>query len=189
MRKLILVKHARPQVDEDIPSHDWHLSDEGRAACGPLANVLRAHDPDIIITSDEPKAFETGKLLGDALGKPVETAAGLHEHDRGNVPMMPSREFLSMLALFFKERDRLVLGRETAKEAATRIQDAIDGIVSTHAVGNIAVVTHGTVLALFAADHGAGDGFLLYRKMGLPSLMTFSIPDYRVQEIVERLPA
>jgi hypothetical protein len=43
-------------------------------------------------------------------------------------------------------------------------------------------------LALFAADHGAGDAFLLYRKLGLPSLVTFSLPDYRVLEIVERVP-
>jgi len=189
MRKLILVKHARPQVAEGISSRNWHLSDEGRAACGPLADVLRAHDPGIIITSDEPKAFETGQLLGEALGKPVGTAEGLHEHDRSNVPMMPSREFLSMLALFFRERDRLVLGRETATEAATRFQNAIDRIVSTHDSGNIVVVTHGTVLALFAADHEAGDAFTFYRKLGLPSLMTFSIPEYRLEEIVERVPA
>jgi broad specificity phosphatase PhoE len=187
MRKLILVKHARPQVVEEIPSHDWRLSDEGRAACGPLAQVLRPLDPAVIITSDEPKAQETGQLLGEALGKPVETGIDLHEHDRSNVPMMPSRDFLSLLALFFKQRDRLVLGMETADECAERFQNAIDSIVSEHLEGNIAVVTHGTVLALFAADRGAGDAFLLYRKMGLPSLMSFSIPDYRVGETIERI--
>jgi broad specificity phosphatase PhoE len=189
MRKLILIKHARPQVVDHIPSHVWHLSDEGRAACGPLAEILRPHDPGVIITSDEPKAQETGQRLADALGKPIETADGLHEHDRSNVPMMPSREFLSLLALFFKQRDRLVLGRETADDAADRFKTAIETIVSKHTTGNIAVVTHGTVLALFAADHGAGDAFLLYRKMGLPSLMTFSLPDYRIVQTVERMPA
>jgi broad specificity phosphatase PhoE len=188
MRKLILVKHARPQVVEAIPSHDWRLSDEGRAACGPLAEVLRPLDPGVIITSDEPKAQETGQLLGEALGKPVNTGSDLHEHDRSNVPMMPSREFLSLLALFFKQRNRLVLGMETADECAARFQNAVDSIVSEYQEDNIAVVTHGTVLALFAADHGAGDAFLLYRKMGLPSLISFSIPDHHVGETIERIP-
>ena len=87
-----------------------------------------------------------------------------------------------------KERNRLVLGRESASECADRFQKAIDAIVAKHPDGNIAIVTHGTVLALFAASHGAGDAFLLYRKMGLPSLMTFSIPDYGLVETVERLP-
>jgi broad specificity phosphatase PhoE len=188
MRKLILVKHARPQVVEAIPSRDWRLSDEGRAACGPLVEVLRPLDPAVIITSDEPKAQETGQILAEALGKPLKTGNNVHEHDRSNVPMMPSREFLSLLALFFKQRDRLVLGMETADECAERFQNAIDSIVTGHQEGNIAVVTHGTVLALFAADHGAGDAFLLYRKMGLPSLMSFSIPDYCVGETIERIP-
>jgi len=188
MRKLILVKHARPQVDEQVPSHDWHLSEEGRAACRPLADVLRSHDPGVIMTSDEPKAVETAQLLGEELAKPVETVKGLHEHDRSNVPMMPTREFLSTLALFFKHRDRLVLGLETANEAAVRFREAVERIIATHASGNITVVTHGTVLALFAADHGAGDAFSLYRKLGLPSFMIFSLPDYACLEIFERMP-
>jgi broad specificity phosphatase PhoE len=189
MRKLILVKHARPQVEEDVPSHDWHLSEEGRAACGPLAEAVRPHEPDIIVTSDEPKAHETGLLLGGVLGKPVEVVQGLHEHDRSNVPMMHSREFLGMLALFFKQRDRLVLGKETADEAGKRFRTALDKLVAGRPSGNIAVVTHGTVLALFAADHGAGDAFVLYRKLGLPSLVVFSIPDYRLVEVAERIPS
>ena len=80
MRKLILVKHARPQVTDGVASHEWGLSDEGRAACGPLAEAIRPHDPAVIVTSNEPKAQETGRLVADALGKPLETVPGLQEH-------------------------------------------------------------------------------------------------------------
>src|ERR1700742_4198576 len=28
MSKLILIKHVKPMVEEDVPSHEWELSDE-----------------------------------------------------------------------------------------------------------------------------------------------------------------
>ena len=189
MRKLILIKHARPQMIDSVPPHEWRLSEEGRLACAALADVVRQHDPVVIVSSQEPKAQETGRLVAEALGKPMETAAGLAEHDRSNVPMMRSSEFLSALAMFFKQPNRRVLGRETADEAAGRFERAIEAVLARHPEGNVAVVTHGTVLALFASENGAGDPFLLYRQLGLPSVVVFSIPDYRVLEKLERIVA
>jgi broad specificity phosphatase PhoE len=186
-RKLILVKHARPDVQEQVPSREWRLSVEGREACAALADVISRFDPAVIVVSDEPKARETGELVAKKLDKPVEISTGLHEHDRGNVPMMRSREFISTMAMFFKQPARLVLGRESANQAAARFKAAVDGVVAAHPQGNLALVTHGTVLALFAAGHGAGDGFLLWRSLGLPSLMVFSIPDFELLEAVERI--
>ena len=187
MHKLILIKHARPLVEEDVPSHDWRLSPEGRAACKPLADAMRAHAPAVIVTSDEPKAIETGQIVAAALGVPVKTATGLHEHDRSNVPMMQSREFISAMANFFKARTRRVLGLESAAEASERFQSAVESVLSEYPKQNVAIVTHGTVLALFAEDHGAGDGFLLWRRMGLPSMMVFSVPGFEPGAPIERI--
>lgn len=189
MRKLILVKHARPRMADGVPSHEWGLSDEGRAACGPLAEAMRPHEPAVIVTSEEPKARETGRLVADALGKPVEAAPGLQEHDRSNVPMMRPGEFLSALALFFKQQDRLVLGKETAYQAAERFERAVESALDRHPEGNVAIVTHGTVLALFASENGAGDPFQLYRQLGLPSFVVFSLPEYRLLEKREKITA
>lgn len=187
MRKLILIKHARPRIVESVAAEEWELSEEGRAACKPLAEIIRPHDPAVIVSSEEKKAQETARLLAESLATPLETATGLQEHDRSNVPMMRSGEFLSALALFFKESNRLVLGKETAYQAADRFELAIKQLLDRHPDGNIAVITHGTVLALFASENGAGDPFQLYRQLGLPSVMVFSVPDYRVLEKHERI--
>jgi broad specificity phosphatase PhoE len=187
MRKLILVKHAKPLVEGRVASHKWRLSEEGRNACPPLAEALRPLDPAVIVTSDEPKAIETGELVCAALGKTLEQADDLYEHDRSNVPMMPTRDFISTMALFFKDRNRLVLGRETAREAADRFARAVDSVLEAHPEGNVAIITHGTVLALFASEHGGGDAFQLFRKLGLPSFVTFSGPELEVAEVVERV--
>jgi broad specificity phosphatase PhoE len=187
MRKLILIKHAKPHVEDDVPSHEWELSREGRESCKALGQFLEKHQPKVIVTSDEPKAIETGSIVAEALEVNSRMGDGLHEHDRSNVPMMQSREFISTMALFFKDRHRLVLGKETAEAALDRFEQAVRTLLDEEPEGNIAVVTHGTVLALFAEAHGAGDGFGLWRKMGLPSVAVFSVPGFKLLELVDRI--
>ena len=187
MRKLILIKHARPQQVEGVVPEQWGLSPEGRESCAALAEAVRRHEPGAIATSTEPKAAQTAGIVGERLGVAVEPVEPLHEHDRTGVPLMATREFISLMALFFKQPGRLVLGNETADAMARRIQRAIDAVLASHPVGNVAIVSHGTVIAQFAADHGAGDPFALWRAMGLPSLLVFSIPEYDVLERVDRI--
>src|SRR5689334_5800556 len=94
-RKLILIKHASPLVIPGTPPEKWKLSDKGRESCAPLAEALRPHALAAIVASEEPKARETAELVAAQLDVPVETAPGLHEHDRSNVPHMRSGEFIS----------------------------------------------------------------------------------------------
>src|SRR5262245_50549313 len=183
MSKLILIKHASPLKDPTKPARQWKLSDEGRAAAERLAERLRQLKIDIIVSSEEPKAQETAGIIAEALGKRVETASDLHEHDRDNVPVMPTREFISSIAQFFKERTRLVLGRETAQQAMSRFKRAVDSVVESQPDQNVAVVTHGTVLALFAAEYLGEDPFQLWRRLGLPSYIV--LDDRTVVEVVD----
>jgi broad specificity phosphatase PhoE len=186
MRKLILVKHARPEVVPGVPAERWVLSAAGRDACGPLAEALRPFEPAAVVASVEPKAAETGRLVADGLRVPFETVAGLHEHDRSNVPHVRSRDFISMMELFFRRPDELVLGRETADTAAARFAAAVERAVTDHPTGNLALVSHGTVIALFAAGRrGGGKPFDLWRRMGLPSFVMLNVPGYDVEKVVE----
>ena len=187
MRKLILIKHARPQQVEGVPPEQWGLSPEGRESCAVLAEAVGRHVPAVIASSTEPKAAQTAGIVSERLGVAVEPVEHLHEHDRTGVPLMATREFISLMALFFKQPGRLVLGNETADAMARRFQRAIDGLLRSHAEGNVAVVSHGTAIAQFAADHGAGDPFAMWRAMGLPSILAFSIPEYEVIERIDRI--
>jgi hydroxypyruvate isomerase len=80
-----------------------------------------------------------------------------------------------------------VLGRESAVAALDRFESAVNAVVQRHAEGNIAIVSHGTVIALFAAEHSDRYGFELWREMGLPSFAVFDLPDYHLREIVARI--
>jgi broad specificity phosphatase PhoE len=187
MSKLILIKHAPPQQEPGVSSHDWKLSEAGKAKAATLAQRLRPHAPKRIFTSDEPKAIETGEIIAAALGIPCEIVPDLHEHDRSNVPQMPTREFISSMALFFKRRDEFVLGKETAEQAEGRMTRAIDEIVAKHANEDIAIVTHGTVLALYLAPLLKSDAFDLWRRWGLPSYVVIDRETKRAIEMVERI--
>ena len=179
MRKLILIKHARPQVDPEVSSEQWALSDEGREKCAPLAAALNEYDFASIVSSSEPKALETAEVVGRLLAKPVRKGNDLFEHDRSNVPHMESREFISMVALFFNEPDQLVLGNETADEAYERFSAAVDEIIAAE-TGDVAIVTHGTVLALFVERRANKDPFAIWRRMGLPSFIVLEIGNWKI---------
>ena len=189
MRKLILIKHAAPLVDPQKSSEQWKLSEKGRESCAPLADALRALEPKILVSSEEPKAQETAQLAASRLSVPTQTAKNLHEHDRSNVPHMRSGEFISHMELFFRKPEDLVLGKETAAEAQARIESALRDLLEKHPSGNIAVVTHGTVLALFLAARSSRNGFDLWREMGLPSFAVLSLPDYRLEQLQSKVAA
>lgn len=187
MRKLILVKHAPPEVVPGTPPERWTLSEKGRALCAPLAEKLAAHAPAEIVASEEPKAAETARLVAERLGVPWRTAPGLHEHDRSNVPHMPSREFISMVELFFRKPAELVLGRETADAARKRFEAAVREVMAGQPQGNVAVVSHGTVIALMLGALGQRSPFEVWRAMGLPSYVTLDDNTNRLLERVDRV--
>ena len=187
MAKLILIKHAPPQIDPGVPSHEWKLSPAGREKAAALAERLRPHGPSTVFTSDEPKAVETAEIVAKALGVPHEAVLGLHEHDRSNVPQMPTREFISSIALFFKKPTELVLGLETAEQARRRVTVAMDQILADNETRDVAVVTHGTVLALYLAPLLEGDPFDLWRRLGLPSYVVLDAEQMEAVETVERV--
>jgi len=186
MRKLILIKHSAPEVVPGTPSEAWRLSDEGIKRCAPLAEFLEGYLPFSLVCSEETKAVETAAQVAKQLNITHETAPDLEEHDRSNVPYMPSAQFISMMELFFRKPKELVLGAETADTALARLRSAIDEIITQKGEQDVAVISHGTVIALFVAHCTGKPGFQLWRQMGLPSLAVFSLPGFNLIQLVEK---
>jgi broad specificity phosphatase PhoE len=187
MARLILIKHAAPLVTPGVLPHLWALSEAGKASCNALADRLVGYSPGRIFHSEELKAEQTAAIISQSLQIPAMPADGINEHDRSNVPHLRSAEFISMVELFFRKPDQLVLGRETAAQALDRFSKAIDRIISRHPQENLAVVSHGTVIALFVAAHSDRDGFQLWRDMALPSLVVVASATMQIEQIIPRL--
>ena len=186
-RFLILIKHAMPQIDETNSASDWQLSEHGRASCRPLAEALYPYEPDLFVTSDEPKARETGRLCADHLQIPWSPVPNLHEHDRKGVPFMRREIWHAVLKTFFARPDDLIFGNETANQARLRFRRAVETVVETHPHKTIAIATHGTVISLFVAEKTRTKGFELWQRLDLPSYVVLDLPDYRLNAIAERV--
>jgi broad specificity phosphatase PhoE len=77
-RRLLLIRHAMPEVDPSIPAEQWHLDASARAAARLLSPLVPR--PAYFVASSEPKAQET--LAEIAAGQAVLTDAGFAEVGR-----------------------------------------------------------------------------------------------------------
>jgi broad specificity phosphatase PhoE len=135
----------------------------------------------------EPKAQETALLISQYLGVPFEIYEGLHEHDRSQVGFLGKEEFQRAIASFFERPEELILGQETAAQALARFDKAILNLLSKYPDGNLAVVTHGTVITLFTAFHAGVAPFPFWQKLGLPSLTILTAPKIELESVVENI--
>ena len=151
MRKLLLVRHSLPVITGDQTASLWQLSEEGRRRCERLAEMLAASSPATIITSTEPKAIETGQIIGERLGIPVESAPNLHEHERPGTDLDTLEQFQAKVARLLENPGELVFGAETGDQARERFSAAVGDAMRRHPAGDLAIVSHGTVMTLFLA--------------------------------------
>ena len=190
MQKLILVRHSLSEIVPYLPANQWYLSDAGRRRCKLLAEKLDVYKPEVIVASREPKATETGQTVANLLDKPFETAELLHEHDRSNIGLFDTKkQFVAQVVNFFENPQRLVFGRETADEAHRRFAGAIDGVIEKYPSRNITIVTHGTVITLFVARNAGLEPFPFWNRLGMPSFVVLSLPDFNLLTVIENVEA
>ena len=181
--KLILVRHALPHIAPDIPASHWALSDEGRQGAEHLAPLLKAYQPQRIITSTEKKAMQTGQIIAEQLGIGCATAPDLHEHDRRNERFEVSRAvFEQRVRDFFAQPDELIFGTETASDAYNRFALAVQNELNTNPGETLAIVTHGTTMTLFTAYHNDIIAFDFWKQLQQPDFKVYTLPDFQLAD-------
>jgi broad specificity phosphatase PhoE len=165
---MILVRHSLPELDPEVASVRWHLSEEGRARSRVLAEQLRRLAPDAIYASLEPKALETAEILGHAMDLGVTGIEDLREHDRTGVPFLTRPgEFEESVHRLFAAPDECVFGSESASAALARFYSGV-GQVLSHCDRRPLVVTHGTVMSLYVAAVSGVDAAAFWRELSMP---------------------
>jgi broad specificity phosphatase PhoE len=186
-RRLILVKHAEPVVDPDVPPNHWELSEGGKVQSEVLAERLRRYRPAAVVTSEEPKAAQTARVVAERLSVAAAAFPGLHEHDRTGAPFGTQAEFELAARGFFENPSEVVWGRESAEEARERFTGAVGAVLARHPTGDVVVVAHGTVITLFVSRFADLDAFRFWRRLGMPSLCVLQLPGYELNEVVADL--
>ena len=189
MAHLILVRHSISAPNPDVDARNWALTNAGQDLCLPLANQLAKYQPDIIITSDEPKAIETGRITGTHLDISVHEMENLHEHERLGVPWFDSVDaFNTAVEQLLVQPELLVFGQETAIQALKRFSKAVDEVLAFYPEQNVVIVTHGTVMSLFIGQCAEIDPYPFWRRLGMPAFAVIDLPDFTLTRVVERVP-
>ena len=149
-----------------MPSEEWRLSEDGRRRCRPLAERLARYEPQVLLASTEPKARETAELVAPALRLEVELSDGLRETARRTVGWLAPKELERGIRELFERPREVVFGEESAEAALARFETAVAGL-SEPAV----VVTHGTVLSLYAAPRIDREPYELWASLKLPDVV------------------
>jgi broad specificity phosphatase PhoE len=140
-----------------------------------------------MVSSQEPKAFETAHLVARSMHAGVQVVEGLHEHDRSATPWLDPEEFARAVAAFFHRPAELVMGYETAHQASQRFGRAMAAVLTQHAEQNVIVFTHGTVLSLFVAHATGLEPLALWQRLGLPSFVVLTLPQLELVKVVEQI--
>ena len=185
MSELILIKHAAPQVVEDLPSSQWVLSESGRQQCDELHSRLAQYKPASLYTSEEPKAVETAEILGLRLGIPFASKPGLHENDRAGLPFFNDRaELNARIRAFFSSPSERVVGNESADEAHSRFIGAVQDSLDSAQAQPTVIVTHGTVTSLLVARANQLSPYPFWLDLELTSFVVLSTPSFTLRQVV-----
>lgn len=187
MRRLYLIKHARPEIVAGAMAKDWLLGEQGQRQAEQLAAYFADKALALVVVSQEAKARETGRILAEKLGLPFSTFPGLHEHRRESTQWVAdTARWEAMVQDFFAHPDELVFGEETAHQAHDRFAGAIAELMN-QTQGDLAVACHGTVTSLLVSRANGLEPFELWKRLGLPSVVALEWPGLRLLEVLEHL--
>ena len=96
----------------------------------------------------------------------MEVRDGLRETARRSVGWQPPDERERGIRALFEQPEEVVYGEESGRDALARFEAAVADLP-----GQTVVVTHGTVLSLFAAARTGRDPFDIWHGLGLPDVV------------------
>ena len=163
MLKLIFIRHAEPEVNKDVPSKIWEISEKGGTKAYEYLNEIKElSEINIVYSSMERKAIQTARILLDLLpGQKTEITIKkdirLNEVDRSKGKFYADEDIFEekvKKSLLYMEKP-VITGWETAIDALRRFNEFVLELKQIHKrkkKGAIAIVSHGTVLNLYLAQ-------------------------------------
>lgn len=169
-----------------LPPEKWHLSPEGLRRCKWLAESLRVYFPKTIYHSPEVKARQTAEETARLLGCEPVCWQGLHEHVRPAGRFVDKAAHESRLRAYFEHPGELVFGSETADETFARFSAAVDALSASidPPADNLFMVSHATVISLFASRRCGVEAFSFWLQLKMPSYVVISWQENMLVDIV-----
>ena len=184
--RVILVRHARSQVDAARPAYAWGLADEGRAGARRLAALALFGHAGGFYAGPEPKMIDTLVPVAAEYAQEVQTDPAFAEsHSEG---WLGPEAFLATVQRFFTSPDQPPApGWEPATEAAARFAAGITRLRERHPPvrhpghtlpGTFAVASGGRALTAYLGTllgYTAEEAFAAWRQLQMPDLAVLGL--------------
>ena len=153
-RILFLFRHGETDWNREgrLQGHtDTPLSATGLAQAEALAETLRRHRLDAVVSSDLMRAWTTARIVAETLGLPLLADPGLRETSVGAAEGLlwtdaKARFGESLTQRWYSDGDVAFPGGETGIATITRGLAALRRIAAEHPYRRIGVSTHGAML-------------------------------------------
>jgi len=129
----------------------WVLSASGEKQAKQRAAEGVFDDVDIIISSNEEKAYQTAKPIADKLGKAINRLSELNELNRDNCPFMEQKDYEKSIKFCLEHPSESINNWETADHALERFAKKIEELHREHNNQKILIVGHGFTINLYFA--------------------------------------
>jgi broad specificity phosphatase PhoE len=180
--QVVLVRHAMPVMQSQVPADLWRLDDEGRAATRELAGALPRAP--FAVTSDEPKAQQTAEELVGAGGGTLTVDTQVAETRR---PHVWDANFAELARQFVGGRQHP--GWETQDAVVSRFDAAVREALAASRGAPVVVVTHGQALTLWLCRvEAVDDGPRFWSEHAFPDAWTVSLGWSRSALVAEHAP-
>ncbi|MFC4337732.1 histidine phosphatase family protein [Salininema proteolyticum] len=159
---IVLVRHAYPAVDREVPPSTWHLSAEGRMAAEALCSRLVRETVALpcLVSSPEPKAVQTLAPLGAA--QTMEEFREVHRPHSEEGRDWKSRR----LAYLSGERHE---GWEDPDEVVDRFETGLANARQLAAGRSLVIGTHGMAMTLWLSrTRGLDDPIAFWSGLTMP---------------------
>ena len=153
-RTLFVFRHGQTDWNREgrLQGHiDTPLNATGLAQAEALADRLRVHRLDAVVSSDLARALTTGRIIAEVLGVPLVTDHGLRETSVGAAEGLlwedaKTRFGAELTERWYSDNDAAFPGGETGLATLTRGLAALRRFAIAHPYRRIGVSTHGAMV-------------------------------------------
>lgn len=80
-----------------------------------------------------------------------------------------------------------MFGEETANATCARFTRGLRAVLVAYPKQRLAIVTHGTVLALFLAHQNGFEPQPFWRGLGMPTLVVTALPNFQILDVIAKI--
>ncbi len=146
-----ILRHAETRKDPSLHANKWTLSENGHIQAVSASNNPLLSKIDIIISSNEKKAFLTARPIAKKLNKDLIKMSYFDELKRGSKFLSKSK-FEKLKRQKLQDLNCNIDGGETANQAIKRFSKGIEILEKDYNNKNILIVSHGTIICLYFSN-------------------------------------